>query len=184
MSWLWNVLFTNEQTNKFTGSWKKNMCLNLKMNMSLTDVFKLQYRSDSNHTTHHTQLQDCNDLVIALVVNFPLFSIDSHSRQWHIGSATSHGWRVGGWCCLLSTWDGKPPCSTACLHIVPASTTEPNTCGEYLYLINELQLTWTDPASFLYSPGSGVHVPALKHKLQFFGRFPKWPTWTHWLLML
>lgn len=34
----------------------------------------------------------------------------------------SRGSPVVAWCCLLFTWDGKPPCSTDYLHTAPAST--------------------------------------------------------------
>lgn len=64
--------------------------------------------------------------------------LDSRSRRWPIGSATSHGWRVEGWCCLLSTWDGKPPCSTGCLRTAPASTLTSSTCGEEHSFINKV----------------------------------------------
>lgn len=58
------------------------------------------------------------------------FHISSCSHLWHIGSTTSRGWPVEGWCCLHSTWDGRQQCSTGSLHTVPGSTPEPSTCGE------------------------------------------------------
>lgn len=61
----------------------------------------------------------------------------SCSRRWRIGSAMSHGSPVVAWCCLLFTWDGKPPCSTDYLHTAPASTPGLFTCGTVsVYIIH------------------------------------------------
>lgn len=68
-----------------------------------------------------------------------LMILPSRSCPRPTGSGTSHGWRVEGWCCLLSTWGGRPPRSTGCLRTAPASTPEHNTCGED----GSMRLTWS-----------------------------------------